>query len=150
MKKNLTGLVFLILAMVLVGCSASTETATFVMDQGGMTSKLVYTYQGDKVLTESAETIMPYSMLGVTTKEEAQTIFEQASPSSVYEGIEGMTYSVEYGADSLTQKITVDYSKVDTTALAALPGMADNQGIENGASYSKTEEMLLAAGYTKE
>lgn len=75
MKKALIGFLAVIGVLFLASCSsgAKEETKTFTMDQNGVSMELVFTYEGDKVKTQTANNVMPYSAIGVTTKEEAQT-----------------------------------------------------------------------------
>lgn len=151
MKKNLASFFLVTLLFALVGCAGgttATETATFEKEQSGTTIRLVYTYQGDKVLSQTSEITLPYSALGVTTKEEAQTIMESVG-ASAYEGITGLTHSIEYTDTDLVEKTTVDYETVNVSDIAGLPDMDYSGNISNSISMEQSRELLVSQGYTE-
>lgn len=72
MKKFLRVFLIFIGVLFLASCGSKIETKTFVgSPQDGIDSTLTYTYQGDKVLTQTAKNIVSYDKLGIT-KEEAK------------------------------------------------------------------------------
>ena len=72
MKKFLRVFLIFIGVFFLASCGSKIETKTFVgSPQDGIDSTLTYTYQGDKVLTQTAKNIVSYDKLGIT-KEEAK------------------------------------------------------------------------------
>lgn len=148
MKKNLASFFLVTLLFALVGCGGTTETATFEKEESGSTVRFVYTYKGDKVLSQTSEVTLPYSALGVTTKEEAQTIMESVD-ASAYEGITGLTYSIEYTDTDLVEKTTVDYETVNVSDIAGLPGMNYSGNISNSISMEQSRELLVSQGYTE-
>lgn len=79
MKKFLRVFLIFIGVFFLASCGSKIETKTFVgSPQDGIDSTLTYTYQGDKVLTQTAKNIVSYDKLGIT-KEEAKTALEPVS-----------------------------------------------------------------------
>ena len=84
---------------------------TFVgSPQDGIDSTLTYTYQGDKVLTQTAKNIVSYDKLGIT-KEEAKTALEPVSKQ--YEDIKGLDYKLTYEDKQAIEKLTINYEKLD-------------------------------------
>lgn len=154
MKKNLASFFLVTLLFALVGCAGgttatATETATFEKEESGTTIRLVYTYQGDKILSQTSEVTYPYSMFGVTTKEEAETLVGSTLDTSAYEGVTGLTHSIEYTDTDVVEKSTFDFENINVDEVNALPGMTLEYDPTTGASMKTTEEALISAGYTK-
>lgn len=73
MKKFLRVFLIFIGVFFLASCGSKIETKTFVgSPQDGIDSTLTYTYQGDKVLTQTAKNIVSYDKLGITKKRQKQ------------------------------------------------------------------------------
>lgn len=121
------------------------ETKTFTMDQNGVSMELVFTYEGDKVKTQTANNVMPYSAIGVTTKEEAQTVLDPIAEQ--YQQVKGLDYSLDYTDSEATESLTINYDELDYDSAKQLPGVSFEGNTENGISMERTEEMLLDQGY---
>ena len=75
MKKVLPLLAVVCSLFILVGCGGNKEeTKTFETNENGVEMSLTYTYKGDIVSKQTATSKIPYSSLGVSTKEEAQAV----------------------------------------------------------------------------
>jgi uncharacterized lipoprotein YehR (DUF1307 family) len=150
MKKSMVGLIALIGVFFLASCGsgsgAAQETKTFTNEQNGVQMELVFKYSGDEVKTQTANNTMPYSSVGVSTKEEAQTILDPIAEE--YKDIEGIDYSIEYGEDEATESLTINYDNLDFDAAKELPGVSFEGDTSNGISMDRTEDMLLEQGYT--
>ncbi|MDV7751551.1 YehR family lipoprotein [Enterococcus casseliflavus] len=131
----------------MASCSsgAKEETKTFTMDQNGVSMELVFTYEGDKVKTQTANNVMPYSAIGVTTKEEAQTVLDPIAEQ--YQQVKGLDYSLDYTDSEATESLTINYDELDYDSAKQLPGVSFEGNTENGISMERTEEMLLDQGY---
>lgn len=82
MKKALIIILGLLLVFVLSACGASGKakdketsevaipTKTYVTTINGMVMEVIYTYDGDDVLTQTSKNRIAYSALGMETKEE--------------------------------------------------------------------------------
>ena len=111
MKKFLRVFLIFIGVFFLASCGSKIETKTFVgSPQDGIDSTLTYTYQGDKVLTQTAKNIVSYDKLGIT-KEEAKTALEPVSKQ--YEDIKGLDYKLTYEDKQAIEKLTINYEKLD-------------------------------------
>ena len=115
------------------------------MDQNGVSMELVFTYEGDKVKTQTANNVMPYSAIGVTTKEEAQTVLDPIAKK--YQQVKGLDYSLDYTDSEATESLTINYDEFDYDSAKQLPGVSFEGNTENGISMERTEEMLLDQGY---
>jgi uncharacterized lipoprotein YehR (DUF1307 family) len=115
------------------------------MDQNGVSMELVFTYEGDKVKTQTANNVMPYSAIGVTTKEEAQTVLDPIAEQ--YQQVKGLDYSLDYTDSEATESLTINYDELDYDSAKQLPGVSFEGNTENGISMERTEEMLLDQGY---
>lgn len=147
MKKALIGFLAVIGVLFLASCSsgAKEETKTFTMDQNGVSMELVFTYEGDKVKTQTANNVMPYSAIGVTTKEEAQTVLDPIAKK--YQQVKGLDYSLDYTDSEATESLTINYDELDYDSAKQLPGVSFEGNTENGISMERKEEMLLDQGY---
>lgn len=75
------------------------------------------------------------------------------SYDEVYQGIEGLEHSMEYGEKEVTEKIVIDFGKVDFEKLTSgeIPGIF----IDEDAAKSKrisleaSEKSLLENGFTE-
>lgn len=150
MKKFKAFLSVVLVALVFTACGTTeTSTATYVLEQNGVESKLVFTYQGDKVLVQTTENTIPYSLINVTTKEEAEAIFDEMGASE-YQGVDGITYSIDYFDDYAVEKLAIDYATLDYEKAATIPGIMIESGAEkNGVSMKKTEQYILSSGFEK-
>ena len=85
MKKTVVGFIALLGIFFLASCGAngaSQKTKTFTNEQNGVQMELVFNYEGDEVKKQTANNIMPYSSVGVSTKEEAKQLLDR-SPNSI-------------------------------------------------------------------
>lgn len=134
---------------IFTACSSKTETGTYRLEQNGVVSTLVFTYKGDRVLTQTTENTVPYSSINATNEEEAKAVLEAAG-SSEYEGVDGITYSLTFSDDEAIEKITLDYATLDYEKASAIPGMyLDENAKKAGVSYKATTQALMQAGYKK-
>lgn len=147
MKKALIGFLAVIGVLFFASCSsgAKEEIKTFTMDQNGVSMELVFTYEGDKVKTQTANNVMPYSAIGVTTKEEAQTVLDPIAEQ--YQQVKGLDYSLDYTDSEATESLKINYDELDYDSAKQLPGVSFEGNTENGISMERTEEMLLDQGY---
>lgn len=149
MKRSVFSLVLLFVLVVFTACSAASQskTKTFVNDNAGMATEMVFTYEGDKVTHQKTTNTLPYESLGVTTKEEAKDILDPIAKE--YQGHEGLTETIDYQEDHLVEVVEIDYSVVDIEAIRNIQGMVFEGDVSNGISLKRSEEMLLEQGFTE-
>lgn len=124
------------------------EARTFVAEEMGMELTLVYYHQGDKVVKQTSETIIPYEAIGVESKEEAKEMFEPQLEQM--QGVDGLISEMDFGDDALTEFMEVNYEELDFDAARGLPGiMFDEEAEKSGVSMEKSAQMLLEQGYTE-
>lgn len=152
-KKN--WLIWMILMLgitgMTTGCYAytKTKTETYVLKDGDILTKMTFTAKGDKVIAQTTETNLPYSAIGVSSKEEAKEMFDVMVKE--FQGKEGISESIKYEEDRLTEKLKIDYEKADLEEVADLPGSQfDESARKNGVSLKKTVKMLEEKGAVKE
>ncbi len=148
MKKTLKMITLLAaFALLLVACGAKKEESkTFVLDNGVVNTELTYYYVGDKVTKQTTKTILKYGQPGFEDKEAVKEKFDPIVAK--YQGIEGIEHKIEYGETEVTEELSMDYSKIDYDKLKGLEGMTFAGDPKNGVSMKKSEEMLLANGFT--
>ena len=148
MKKHLKMITLLAaFAILLVACGAKKEESkTFVLDNGIISTELTYYYVGDKVTKQTTDTILKYGQPGLENKEQ---VMEKFGPIvEKYQGIEGIEHNVEYGETEMKESLSIEYAKVDFEKLKNLEGISFAGDPKNGVSMKKSEEMLLANGFT--
>ncbi len=151
MKKILNVLLALSLIFTLVACGGSVQTKTFVASKNGVDLEVTYTFSGDRVLKQTANNKIPYSALGVTTKEEAKAILDPISQQ--YQGIEGLEEKLDYGETQAIETLTIDYEKVDFEKLTTgeIPGVMIDEAAAKAKKISmkESEKLLLESGFTE-
>ena len=131
MKKFLRVFLIFIGVFFLASCGSKIETKTFVgSPQDGIDSTLTYTYQGDKVLTQTAKNIVSYDKLGIT-KEEAKTALEPVSKQAI-------------------EKLTINYEKLDYDKAKKVDGIQIDGDSSKGISMKKSQELVESEGYTEQ
>lgn len=148
MKKFLRVFLIFIGVFFLASCGSKIETKTFVgSPQDGIDSTLTYTYQGDKVLTQTAKNIVSYEKLGIT-KEEAKTALEPVSKQ--YEDIKGLDYKLTYEDKQAIEKLTINYEKLDYDKAKKVDGIQIDGDSSKGISMKKSQELVESEGYTEQ
>ncbi|CAM4088272.1 DUF1307 domain-containing protein [Listeria booriae] len=147
LKKGVSLLLLLILAVGLVGCGSKEESKTFTSEQNGMKMELTYTYKGDKVTKQTTKNVIPYKTLGVSTKEDAEKSLKALSDK--YQGVKGLKESLTYNDDNVVESVEVDYENADLDKLAKIPGMLISGNTKKGISMKKSQEVLEKQGFTE-
>ena len=136
MKKFLHVFLIFIGVFFLASCGSKIKTKTFVgSPQDGIDSTLTYTYQGDKVLTQTAKNIVSYDKLGIT-KEEAKTALEPVSKP--------------YEDKQAIEKLTINYEKLDYDKAKKVDGIQIDGDSSKGISMKKSQELVESQGYTEQ
>jgi len=149
MNKHLKRLLFLSLVLLISACSIwekEEETRTFYIEEGGIELTLVYTYRGDEVLKQSTEIIIEYETFDLETKDEAEEFFSRFINNELG-NIDGITYSINYHEDHVTEKITVGFEVVNIGEIKDLPGMNFQGDVENGISMNESAKLLIEEGF---
>lgn len=144
-------LVIALLALVLTACSGGgqeTET-TFTKSEGGVDMTLVYYATGDIVTKQTTHNVISYEAVGIEDAEEAKVIFDPIMAE--FQGITGVTHSIEYGPTSATEYMEIDYNVADIAEVASLTGSSFEGNVESGAKLSleQSRQVLLAGGFTE-
>lgn len=113
--------------------------------QNGVTMKLTYKAEGDKVIEQTADNILPYESIGVTTAEEAEAILAEAVAG--YQGVEGITYNIDYQEDQAIETLTMNYEEIDMDTAAELTGVILEGDVSQGISLKRSVDMLLEQGF---
>lgn len=148
--KRVGGLFLLLLTflVVLTGCGNTQEqTAVYEGTFNGVEMRLTYYAKGDRVYKQTAENVIPYSALGVTSEEEARVILDPASAQ--YQGIEGLEETLEYGGDSVRETLSVDFEKVNFDEIQGIPGIDLEGDTSQGVSLKRSGKSLEESGFVK-
>lgn len=149
MKKVLRCLVLAGLGIALTACGSGskTETATYKMENNGMTATITLEHEDDKVMKQTSVSELVYEEAG-TTKDQFQITAD--AMSNQFEDIKGVEYSMDIGDDKATEKISVDYSKADVEEIAGLTGSVfESTDDASSVSFEKTVKILEKQGYKK-
>lgn len=122
MKKTtfrITGLLFLLIAIAgLAACGSSTETVTLEGDQFGADQKVTLEAEDDQVQTVAVEMVMPYSTLGLESKEEAESMDDMLqSEYADANDTEGIDVEIAYEEEELTISVNIDFTTANSEDL---------------------------------
>ncbi|MBC2012182.1 YehR family lipoprotein [Listeria marthii] len=145
LKKGTMALFVMVMAVMLVACGGKVETKTYELSQNGIESKLIYTCKGDKVTKQTAENRMPYTALGVSSKEDAEKMLKERSGK--FQNINGLKAKMEYKDDKAIETIEVDYTEISSEDIRKLPGMTTSGDTSKGISMKKSVKLLKSQGY---
>lgn len=135
------------LVVVLVGCSKKETETVYYLSMNGADITVTYYAKGDIVTKQTTYSVVPYSVVGATTIEEAKEVFDPIAEA--YQGIEGVEESIEYKDDHAVETLVVDYSKADLEQVSKLSG-SKFEGDTNGkVSLKKSIKLLEDSGFTK-
>lgn len=125
-----------------------TETS-FRQSENGVTMTLTYTAMGDVVIKQTTTNEIDYAEAGLAGKEEAQALLDPMVAQA--DNVQGYDQSIDYGETSATEEVTVDYSVVDMTELAELPGFegSDNMDIADYISLEESRKFLEQQGFVE-
>ncbi|GGP08085.1 YehR family protein [Oceanobacillus neutriphilus] len=121
------------------------NTVTLQSEEAGVIVQLTYKADGDMVYEQTANNEMPYSVLGVSTPEEAEEAM--ADYAADFEGIEGVTHNFEYLDDKVVETLTVNYDEADVNEVSQLTGSEFEGDLSGGVSLQQSVQMLQAQGY---
>lgn len=145
MKKWLMISLTLLVSITLVACNSDDNTVTLQTEQNGVIMKIAYKGDGDEVIEQTADNVMPYEALNVTTKEEAQKIL--APVVGEYAKVKGITHNMDYQDDKVVESLKIDYEIADPEEVSQLVGTTFEGDISEGISLKKSVEALQAQGF---
>jgi uncharacterized lipoprotein YehR (DUF1307 family) len=118
---------------------------TLETEQNGIIMKLTYKANGDKVFEQTANNVMPYESLGVTTAEEAEAILAELVAG--YQEAEGVTHNMDYQDDQVIESLTIDYAIADVDIVSQLSGSSFEGDLSQGISLQRSIDLLLQQGF---
>ena len=147
MRKWIILCLTLLISFTLVACNSDSEekTVTLQSEQNGVIMKLTYKADGDKVIEQTADNVVPYESLGVTTPEEAEGIFSELVAG--YEGVKGITHNLDYQDDKIIETLTINYETADLNKVSQLTGSSFEGDLSEGVSLQKSIDMLQEEGF---
>lgn len=146
-KKGIVMLLIVTIAFILGACGAKEETRTFEYEENGIISTLTFYYEGDKVTKQTSENVVPYESVGISSKEEAKEMFDPLFGE--LEDVEGINQTMDYSDTEITEKIEVDFKKLDTDEAKRLSIMVFEGESTDSISMKKTAETLINQGFVE-
>ena len=141
MKKRtslLTGLLLLILPLVLMACSqTSQKTYTHGSDE------VVIAYKGDTVETITLKSTRTYEQLGVTSKKDAQRVIDNLEELFKEYELE-FQLETEVTDKDASYTLTIDADKMNSTEFKKMYLLP---GVDDFTSLKEVEENFKKAGY---
>lgn len=122
-KKNfrITGLLVLLIAIFGLAACGSNETVKLQGEQMGQDMEVTLEASNDEVQSMAAEITQPYSMLGLESKEEAESMDDMIqSQFSEINDAEGVEFEMNYGEEELVIAINIDFTEADPDDLDTL------------------------------
>lgn len=149
--RKMTGLLsIVILAFALAACGSSVDKRTFELKEEGMDSTIVYTHNGDKIISQTSKDVIHIKDLedvGVEL-DEVKTLFNMISEE--FQDIDGVTHKMEYTDSEAIQHLTVDFEKIDLAEADFIPGLSFDESDElDKSSMEKHADNLEEQGYTE-
>lgn len=144
MRKILSMLFIVCLAVLLSACGGH-STKVFEAEEEGFVVKISFKYKSDKVIEQTTENTLPYDVLGIPSKVEAEEFF--GGFAKQFEGIEGITHEMTYNDDEVSEYLLINYDKVSYDEVKDLPGMLFEGDFEDGVSMERTEKLLKDQGF---
>lgn len=114
-------------------------------EQNGVTVKVIYKADGDKVIEQTADNTIPYEAIDVTTAEEAEEILADAVAG--YQDAKGITHTMDYQDDKVIESLTIDFETADMEEVSELTGIISEGEISEGISFRRSVDMLLKQGF---
>ncbi|HLQ97799.1 MAG TPA: YehR family protein [Candidatus Dormibacteraeota bacterium] len=115
------------------------------LEQNGVNMKLTYKAEGDKVIEQTSDNVIPYEAIGATNAEEAEETLAELVES--YQSIEGITHNIEYQDDQAIESVTTNYEEIDMEAASELDGAVFEGDISQGISLQQSVNMLVQQGF---
>ncbi|WP_449277608.1 YehR family protein [Leucobacter sp. GX24907] len=139
------------LGLALTACAGGgekTETV-FTTNQNGVDITMTYYATGDEVTSQSTESVISYEALGVEDQDSAEEML--APMAEEFKDIEGVEHEIEYGEDSATERLSVDYTTASLSEVARLTGSTFDEEAEDGGKVGleQSRKMLADAGFTE-
>lgn len=148
MKKWMIICLTLLISFTLAACGSGEESTTVLQtEQNGVTIKITLEAEGDKVVEQTADNIITYEALGLSSKEEAEAAFSEVNET--FQGVEGVTHNMEFQDDQAVETLVVDYETADLEEVAQLEGSTFEDTDADFISLEKTIEMLESQGFEK-
>ncbi len=121
------------------------NNVTLQLEQEGMVSKIAYKAEGDRVIEQTADSIIPYDLLEIADKEEAEAMFEEGVAQ--YQDIEGLSHSIDYQEEQIVETTKVDFETANPDDIAELTGAMMEDGASDFISLQRSVQMLQQQGY---
>ena len=148
-RKIISGLAVLTMALALTACGGKEQSATYVMesDLNGviMTDTMTLDAKGDVVqqMTETVE----LDMAGVDETTQSMLVEQYDMVVDAYNAVEGVECTSQSAEGTYSITIVIDATGDAVSELAA-QGLLQVEGNTDGISLEATEEALTAGGYT--
>jgi len=136
-------LMALFLFLFLAACGQSKKV--YELEESGVQSTVTFKHKDDEITEQTSESIIPYDMLGVSSKEEAEGIFDLMGDEM--DNLSGISFDIKYKKDELIQKVVVDYEKADFGEMFDFASMFTNEELGQTTSMEEMDKMLKDQGY---
>lgn len=141
MKKLL---LIVVLLMILGGCGEKTVTTTCTYKIDGLDHQIFMESREDKIEKMGYVSVLDFASLGI----EDESLIENAvnQLASIYEGMEGVTYESEIADGKLTEKTSIDISKMSLDNLIQI-GVVDQDAQSIDIKLSEMTENFTSQGF---
>lgn len=149
-KKTMSSvLCLMVLVLVLSACGkGELLTKAYEKEENGVAMVITYKYEGDIVIEQSTDSKIPFSVLGVTTEEEAKELLNPMVEQ--YKGVKGVKHNITYSNSEAVESLSVNYEEADFKELNAKLATNFPESSKNAkVSLKKSEDALKLDGYVE-
>ena len=148
MKKNILGIVGMLVLFSLSACAEQEQMTTFVLKQEDENVKVQNIHKKDELLKQNITTTIQYKTMGVTTKTKAEKLLEPSK--KMYTNKKGIHYTIDFNEKAAIETIKVDLKELSASDAKAISLISLPNEPSAKASEQANEEQLIKLGFKKE
>ena len=147
-KVILTTISLITLGGLLTSCGEKEQNTTYSLNKDGVKTDIIITHKGDEVTRQASKIKIPYESLGVLNKKQAKEQLETSTKT--YEGIDGLTFQLDYKEKEVIQTLEVDFDKIDYRKAKGVAGLNLPSDPQKGIKLEESEKIIKKLGFKEE
>lgn len=143
MRRTSILVMALLLLLFLTACGQSKKV--YEIEEEGIQTTMTFKHKDDEITEQTTESVVPYDMMGVSSKEEAEAIFGLMGDEM--DNLPGISLDIKYKKNEMIQKVVVDYKKANFGEMFDFASMFTDEEISDTNSMEEMDQMLKDQGY---